>query len=92
MNEAEIKPCPFCKSTSLIVDKKSRLYGFNGMDERIERHIYSARCNKCKASGPISSVLVFMSKHGEDWPLPDWATTDGEIRNKAIELWNGRTM
>lgn len=88
----EIKPCPFCNSTSLIVDKKSRLAGFNGLEERIERHIYSVRCNKCKARGPVSSGLVFAVKNYQNLPKPDWATTDSEIKHRAIDLWNGRIM
>ena len=88
----EIKPCPFCKSTSLIVDKKSRLAGFNGLEERIERHIYSVRCNKCESRGPIASGLVLAFKNYHELPDPDWATTDEEIRNRAIDLWNGRIM
>lgn len=90
-NDGEfIGKCPFCGSTSLIVDKKSRLAGFNGLEERIEWHIYSVRCNKCKARGPVTSGLVFAVKNYHNLPDPDWATTDEEIKSRAIDLWNGR--
>ena len=34
----ELKPCPFCGSAKLKIDKKSTLYGYNGLDMRAERH------------------------------------------------------
>ena len=37
----ELKPCPFCGSAKMKIDKKSTLYGYNGLDMRAERHIYS---------------------------------------------------
>ena len=41
MKEVELKPCPFCGSAKLKIDKKSTLYGYNGLDMRAERHTYS---------------------------------------------------
>lgn len=89
----ELKPCPFCGSTKLKVDKKSKHVGYNGLDHRIEYHTYSVRCNVCHARGPACGGKVMpydrLFYMGE-MPLPNWATTDDALINKAIEAWNGR--
>ena len=35
----ELKPCPFCGSTKLKIDKKSVLDRYTGLGVRLERHI-----------------------------------------------------
>lgn len=39
----DLKPCPFCGGTKLKVERKSSLAGFNGLDERVDRHTFSVR-------------------------------------------------
>lgn len=76
-----LKPCPFCGSNKLKVDKKSR----NG------RSIYSVRCNSCHARGgtcgcertTYKSILYNSLANGD--PIEE-AFTAG----KAIEAWNRR--
>lgn len=84
-----LKPCPFCGSTKLKIDKKSVLHGYTGMDIRIERHTYSVRCNTCHARGGAVGGKV-----GPHWiepsRLPKDIVTSEELKNKAIEAWNSR--
>jgi Lar family restriction alleviation protein len=85
---AELKPCPFCGSTKLKIDRKSRLAGWNGLDMRVEMHTYSARCNTCHARG--GSVGGRVMNDPVNTRLPNWATTDKTLEAKAIEAWNRR--
>ena len=89
---AELKPCPFCGSEKLRVNRKSTLAGFNGLDQRVERHTYSVRCNICHARGPAVGGEVMADKSLWDnmlLPMPKWATSDEVIKQRAIDLWNG---
>lgn len=42
----ELKPCPFCGSTKLKIDKKSVLDRHTGLGVRLERHTYSVQIVK----------------------------------------------
>lgn len=99
----KLKPCPFCGSESVYMEVKKVLFGFNGRDQRIERHTFSVRCNKCHARGGTSGgkVIPFWYSNtnpltGEpydergEFKLPKWATTDHCLREKAEEAWNMR--
>ena len=83
--------CPFCGSDSVKLVKKSELAGFTGLEDRVERHAFSGRCNVCNSRGPVASGKVIVGCRGmyEDG-LPEWATTDDELIRKAAGLWNGR--
>ena len=93
MIDNELKPCPFCGNVKLKIDRKSKFAGCNGLDERVEQHTYSVRCNVCHArGGAVGGKIVFGSSiFGIDTSLPSWATTDAELKKKAIEAWNRRT-
>lgn len=99
----ELKPCPFCGSESVYLDAKSKGIRFNGLDMRVERCTYSVRCNKCHARGGTAGGKIILNWDynanpftGEPlddrglFELPAWATTSGELREKAIEAWNRR--
>lgn len=90
---AELKPCPFCGGTKLKIERKSTLAGYNGADDRVEQHTFSVRCNSCHARGGAVGGKVMpyarMFFMGE-MPLPEWATTDDALQNKAILAWNRR--
>ena len=92
MEEIKLKPCPFCGSKKLKLDRKSKFAGCNGLDQRVEQHTYSVRCNVCHArGGAVGGKVVFGSSiFGIDTSLPSWATTDAELKGKAIEAWNRR--
>ena len=89
----DLKPCPFCGSTKLKVDKKSKFAGYNGLDRRVEQQTYSVRCNVCHARGGAAGGKVIYGDRlffmGEV-PLPSWATTSDALQNKAIIRWNRR--
>jgi len=90
--------CPFCGSEKVKLVKKSTLFGFNGLDDRIEYHTFSVRCNVCHARGPAYGGKVFCRCypriiHGmPDLKMPDWATTDEVLIRKAWDGWNRRTL
>ena len=86
----ELKPCPFCGGTKLKVERKSRLAGWNGLDMRVEMHTYSVRCNTCHARGGAVGGRVMNERFTRRVQLPDWATTDKALEEKAIEAWNRR--
>lgn len=83
--------CPFCGSNSVKLVKKSELAGFTGLEDRVERHAFSGRCNVCNSRGPVASGKVIVSGRDRyESGLPSWATTDDDLIRKAAELWNGR--
>ena len=86
----DLKPCPFCGGTKLKIDRKSRLAGWNGLDMRVEMHTYSVRCNTCHARGGAVGGRVMNERFTRCAQLPDWATTDKALEEKAIEAWNKR--
>lgn len=83
----ELKPCPFCGSKKLKIDYKASLYGYNGMSVRCEKHTYSVRCNVCHARGGAIGGLVAKGYNGK---ANIELTSDGELEEKAIALWNRR--
>lgn len=88
-DDYKLKMCPFCGVESkLKLVCKSGLAGYNGLDWRVERHTWSVRCNVCHARGPAvgGKVIDHLLAPGEE--IPSWATTDEDIKAKAIILWN----
>lgn len=83
MNEIKLKPCPFCGSTKLKIDKKSKLVKY--------RHVaiftVSVRCSCCHARGGTVSGEV---GSGIADPISDKLTTYEELKTKAAESWNSR--
>lgn len=87
MEENELKPCPFCGSSKLKIEKKSgKIYHYekNGM-KSWQNVVFSVRCNSCHARGGTAS---------SDLPtvgiLCDLESKRREIQNKAIQKWNSR--
>lgn len=91
MNDNELKPCPFCGSTKLKIDCKSVVVGWRGIDARIKNRAYSVRCNVCHARGGTVSGDVITSRLSEYRDrMPEWATTDDKLKERAAEAWNLR--
>ena len=88
---AELKPCPFCGCDKVKIGRKSALAGFNGLDERVENHTFSVRCNACHARGGAVSGKVLNYKYGDRFKLPEWATTDAALKTRAVCAWNRRS-
>ena len=86
----DLKPCPFCGSNKVTVKKKNVLFGFNGLEERIETHSVYARCNKCFARGGVSTGKIVHDTHFKNFPTPVWATTDEELIERSVTNWNKR--
>lgn len=94
ITELKLEPCPFCASTKLKLDKKSKHAGYNGLDWPVKYNTYSVRCNVCHARGGSVGGKVIphfnFFKGDMNLHLPEWATTDEELREKAISAWNRR--
>lgn len=75
MKEIELKPCPFCGSTSLKIESKH-----HGTHYYSGTHSATVRCQKCHARGGTASCKVEKGKH----------RADSETELKAIEAWNRR--
>lgn len=88
----KLKPCPFCSSTKLKVECKSVLDGYIEDISRVERMIFSVRCNSCHARGGTASGRVIKSFRltVTEKDLPEWAISDTKLAEKAIEAWNRR--
>ena len=84
---ADLKPCPFCGSTKLKLERKSTLAGWNGLDWRVERHTWSVRCNSCFSRGGAVGGRVCAQDREHIIP---WATTDEALSEQAVALWNRR--
>lgn len=87
-----LKPCPFCGSTKLIINHKSRRAGYTGIDAIVDTETYSVRCTRCHARGGTASGMVLQSLlYVYRDNMPEWATTRETLTKKAIEVWNVRT-
>lgn len=89
MKTPDLKPCPFCGSTKLKIESKHKLAGYNGLDMRVENRTFSVRCNVCHARGGAVGGKVILGRL-VNLELPDYATTENVIVEKAIEAWNRR--
>lgn len=91
--KSELKPCPFCGSNKTKLDRKSTRAGWTGIDARVEQQTYSVRCNKCHARGATAGGRVITSlRYVYADNLPEWATTEKELKAKAIAAWNRRVV
>lgn len=88
--ETELKSCPFCGSTKLKIESKSVFAGSNGLGQRVERMTFSVRCNYCHARGSTVCGKVLSLYRFSITKLPEWATTDTELKKQAIAVWNRR--
>lgn len=86
----ELKPCPFCYSTKVKLEKKSAEAGYNGLDMRVNCETYSVRCNVCHARGPTVSGKVILGDLPSGCDIPSWATDRATLERKAAEAWNRR--
>jgi hypothetical protein len=89
----KLNSCPFCGSEIAIMQSKTSLFGYNGLDERIEIHRFYVRCGKCYArggivSGRVASHQTRLLRAGVD--LPEGETTDNRLKILAAEAWNRR--
>lgn len=82
----ELRACPFCGSTKLKVEYKSRYAGSDGLGHRVELHTYSVRCNACHARGGSCGGRIARDPRAQ----PNWATTATALKARAIEAWNRR--
>lgn len=88
-----LKPCPFCGSTKLKTESKQRLAGWTGIDAQVDSVTYSVRCNACHARGGTAGGRVIKSRLMEYRDrMPEWATTENNLRKAAIEAWNNRSV
>ena len=89
MSEYMLKPCPFCGSKKLKIEvKNSGSKWVNGLGERVNRKIFTVRCNSCFARGGTSGGLV-----GDVSPKANIANiidNPRDLRERAVELWNRR--
>lgn len=91
MRQTELKPCPFCGSEKLKIEKKSKFDGTYGLYTIVEQNTYSVRCNVCHArGGDVGGKVLFGIGIFFADILPEWATTDAMLKEKAIEAWNRR--
>lgn len=81
--EIKLKPCPFCGSTKLKVDKKSKLVHYR----HISVYTVSVRCSCCHARGGTVSGEVWS---GGGKPVSDKLTDYEILKKKAAEAWNQR--
>lgn len=81
---SELKPCPFCGSTKLKIDSKSKTVSYRHVD------IFTAsvRCNVCHARGGTASGECGWYYFGS--PKSEKLTTLAEIEQRAIDAWNRR--
>ena len=90
-----IKPCPFRNNETLMITGRKGRRFVNGLDHPIEHHKWYVQCGKCKARGSLASGKVNLYENYCITPeqrakFPEWQTTDNELRDKAIRLWNER--
>ena len=72
---SELKPCPFCGSTSLKIESKH-----NGTHYWTGTRSATVRCNKCHARGGTASCKVEIGKY----------SADEVTKSQAIDAWNRR--
>lgn len=79
--------CPFCGSNSVQLYGRKKWLGYNGLGDRLQRHKWSVRCNKCHARGPIASGKRFRY-YRED--MSAILKYDLDLKAEAIRKWNKR--
>ena len=87
----ELKPCPFCGSGKLKIESKSVRAGYTGIGALVEHDTYTVRCNVCHArGGTVGGKVIKSMRYMYKDKMPEWATTDDALKEKAIEAWNRR--
>ena len=87
----KLKPCPFCGNENPTIKMCKGRKFVNGLDQPIEQHKWYVWCPKCKSRGSVASGKVnLLGDLNYYLPRPIWQTTDKEIKNIAIKLWNYR--
>ena len=88
----ELLPCPFCGGTKLKIESKNKNVGWTGIDARVEHQTFSVRCNKCHSrGGAVGGRVIVSHLYIYKDNMPDWAVTQEELKQKAVNLWNTRT-
>ncbi len=84
---SELKPCPFCGSTKLKIDSKSKRAGYTGLDAPVDQVTFSVRCNVCHArGGAVGGKVVDTAS----FLMPSWAKEKRKLQDAAAEAWNRR--
>lgn len=88
----EMKPCPFCGNPKVKLAKET--HDCTSSDGRRIKYVkYSVRCGYCYERGDLACGFVCDYDSCEnDVPAPyrNKITTDDELQEKAVELWNER--
>lgn len=85
-----LKSCPFCGSSKVkLVKKNNGTKYMNELGHRVERHTYSVRCRVCFARGGAIGGLVPDHLGNKYKNIPE-VTTDEDLEQEAIKLWNER--
>jgi len=77
--------CPFCNSTKLKIDSKSKFISYR----HVRTYTFSVRCNSCHARGPTVSGEC---AEGTRPPQSKNLTTLEEIEKRAIAVWDRRAL
>lgn len=79
MDDVKLKPCPFCGSTKLKINWKTRKTRYSTYECFCYRTL-SVRCNVCKARG--GAVSGEIGAHDTE--------EHKKLKAKAVEAWNRR--
>lgn len=93
--KGKAKPCPFCGNERVVAQLKTGRNYINGLDQPIQQHKCYIQCTKCKARGALASGKVNLTENycvsvSAREKFPTWQTTDNELKEKALILWNER--
>lgn len=90
MSEYMLKPCPFCGSKKLKIEvKNSGSKWVNGLGERVNRKIFTVRCNSCFTRGGTSGGLVAPNISPKA-NIAHMIDREVDLKERAVELWNRR--
>lgn len=84
MSEPKLKPCPFCEGNGHVSMREIRYLGGNEARKRIQTGI-QVICGRCKARGSLVTAVLVYGVYD-----PSQVRYVKELKEKAIELWNGR--
>ena len=89
MADIKLKPCPFCGSEKLKIEKKNKKtrYHVNG---NLYNYTASVRCNACHARGSTVSGWVRNRRYVEDTEWLPEEIPEQNLDESAIKEWNKR--